>query len=65
MRLSSKFTRCVKNVSKKVKARDGTSKESAAIAICTKAVLYPRKRTIKHFSMVKGKAKLVTQKRKI
>lgn len=64
MKLSSKFTRCVKSVSKTVKPRKGSTKEAAAIAICTKTVLYPRKRTIKHFSVVNGKTRLVTQKRK-
>lgn len=63
--LSRKFTSCVKSVSKRIKPRSGSSSEAAAIAICTKTILFPRKRTIKRFSMVKGKPRLVTQKRKL
>ena len=62
--ISNKFTRCVKGVSKSIKPRKGSSKESAAIAICTKTILFPRKKTIKSFKMLKGKPRLVTQKRK-
>ena len=39
-------------------------KESIAIAICTKTILWPQGRTLKHFSMKKGKPLLITQKRK-
>jgi len=55
--LTTTFTRCVKSVGR-------TKPEGVAIAICTKTVLFPRKKTIKSFKMVKGKPKLVTQKRK-
>jgi hypothetical protein len=51
--MKRKFTRCVKRVRK-------TMKEGAAIAICTKTILFPRGRTIKSFS----KRGLVTQKRR-
>ena len=61
MSLTRKFTSCVKKVRKTVKARNP---ESAAIAICTKTILFPRGRTIKKFKMVNGKPKLITQKRK-
>ena len=43
-----------------MKARKGSTKESAAIAICTTAVLHPRGRTLKRYS----KGRLMTQKRK-
>ena len=59
--LSQKFERCVQAVKKTVKAKN---KDSAAIAICTKTVLHKRGRTIKRFASVKGKPRLVTQKRK-
>jgi hypothetical protein len=49
MKTSRKFDRCVKSVSKSVKPRKGSSKESAAIAICTTTVLYPRGKTIKRY----------------
>ena len=55
-----KFDRCVKRVSKSVVARKGSTKESAAIAICTKTILFPRGRTLKRYR----KGKLTTQKRK-
>lgn len=54
-----KFDRCVKTVRKSVKARPGSSKESAAIAICTKSVLQTRGRTMKRYK----KGKLTTQKK--
>jgi hypothetical protein len=54
--ISTKFNRCVKSV----KARKGSDKESAAIAICTTSVLHTRKRTMKKYR----KGRLVTQRRK-
>jgi hypothetical protein len=59
-RYTRKFDRCVKKVSKSVVARKGSNKESAAIAICTKTVLFPRGRTLKRYR----KGKLTTQKRR-
>jgi hypothetical protein len=58
--ISTKFNRCVKSVRKTVKARKGSNKESAAIAICTTSVLHTRKRTMKKYR----KGRLVTQRRK-
>lgn len=58
-RLSSKFNRCVKSVKKTVKARKGSNKESASIAICTKSVLHKRGRTIKRYT----RKRLITQKK--
>jgi hypothetical protein len=57
---TAKFNRCVKSVRKTVKARKGSTKESAAIGICVKSVLHKRGRTLKRYS----KKRLVTQKRK-
>lgn len=57
-RVSSKFDKCVKSVRKTVKARKGSNKESAAIAICTKSVLQTRGRTMKRYR----KRRLTTQK---
>lgn len=54
------FNRCVKSVRKTVKARKGSTKESAAIAICTTSVLQTRGRTLKRYR----KGRLVTQRRK-
>lgn len=42
----------------------GKDKESIAIAICTKSILWPQGRTLKHFSMKRGKPVLITQARK-
>ena len=61
MSQTRKFSSCVKKVRKTIKTRNP---ESAAIAICTKTILFPRGRTIKKFKMVNGKPKLITQKRK-
>lgn len=55
-----RFDRCVKAVRKTVKARKGSSKESAAIAICTTSILHPRGRTIRRYR----KGRLLTQKRR-
>lgn len=54
------FNICVKSVRKTVKVRRGSTKESAAIAICTKSVLQTRGRTMKKYR----KGRLTTQKLK-
>jgi hypothetical protein len=59
-RISKTFDRCIKSVRKTVKPRKNSSKESAAIGICTTSVLYPRGRTIKRYR----KGRLITQRRK-
>lgn len=58
-KLGNKFNRCVKSVRSTVRARKGSTKESAAIAICTTSVLHPRGRTIKRYR----KKHLITQKK--
>lgn len=57
--LSRKFDRCVKRVRTTVRARKGSSKESAAIAICTTSVLHPRGKTLKRYR----KGRLTMQKK--
>jgi len=52
MKLTRKFNSCVKKVAKKLP-------EGASIAICTKTVLWPRKRTLKRYT----RKKLLTQRR--
>jgi hypothetical protein len=59
-RVSKKFDKCVKSVRKTVRARKGSNKESAAIAICTKSVLQTRGRTMKRYR----KGHLQTQKKR-
>ena len=59
-KLGSKFSRCVKSVRKTVRARPKSSKESAAIAICTKSVLQTRGLTMKRYR----KGRLITQRRR-
>lgn len=63
---AERFCRCVKDVVKKITLRRklARTKEGAATAICTKAILWPQGRTIRRFSC-RTKAKLVTQKRKM
>ena len=58
-RISSKFNRCIKSVRKTVKPRKRSTKESAAIAICTTSVLHPRGRTLRRYR----RGRLVTQKK--
>lgn len=57
---TKRFGSCVKAVRKTVKARKGSTAESAAIAICTTSILHPRGRTIKRYK----KGRLLTQKRR-
>jgi hypothetical protein len=59
-KLGNKFNRCVKSVRKTVKARPKSTKESAAIAICTKSVLQSRGRTLKRYR----RGRLTTQRRR-
>lgn len=59
-KIGKKFGKCVKSVRSTVKARKGSTKESAAIAICTTTILHPHKRTLKSYR----KGRLVTQKKK-
>jgi hypothetical protein len=62
-RQANKFCRCIKKVAKTVKARRGSTKEGAAIAICTKSVLQTRGKTLKRVSCTKsGGPRLKTQK---
>ena len=72
---AERFASCVKKITKNFKSaslkRGGrsasfssTDKEGIAIAICTKSILWPQGRTLKHFSMRNGKPHLITQKRK-
>lgn len=60
---AQRFARCVKNVTRKVKLKKklGNSREGAAIAICTKAILHPQRRTIRRFYMKGKKPVLITQ----
>ena len=58
-KLGNKFNRCVKSVRQTVRARPKSTKESAAIAICTKSVLQTRGLTMKRYK----KKRLVTQKK--
>lgn len=58
---TARFNRCVKSVRKTVTPRPKSTKESAAIAICTQTILQRKGRTLKKYR--KGK-RLLTQKRK-
>ena len=61
--LSNKFCRCIKKVKKTVKPRPGSTAEGAAIAICTKTILFPRGKTLKRVKCA-PRNRLKTQKRK-
>ena len=56
---------CIKDVKRKVTLRKNLAKtkEGAAIAICTRSILWPQKRTIKTIECKGKKPKLFTQKR--
>ena len=53
-----------RSASKRSASFSSTDKEGIAIAICTKSILWPQGRTLKHFSMKNGKPRLITQARK-
>ena len=62
MKVADRFCRCIKAVRKTLKLRNRkTTREGAAIGICTKSVLQTRGRTLKRFSCGK-KQILKTQK---
>lgn len=66
-KMARSFCRCIKKVRKTVKLRKGSprtrkAKEAAAIAICTKAVLQTRGKTLKKFSCRNKKPMLQTQR---
>jgi hypothetical protein len=74
---AERFASCVKKIkrnfrpaslkrsaSKRSASFSSKDKEGVAIAICTKTILWPQGRTLKHFSMKKGKPLLITQKRR-
>lgn len=72
---AERFASCVKKISRDFRPaslkRGGRSasfsaadKEGIAIAICTKSILWPQGRTLKRFSMKRGKPVLITQPRK-
>jgi hypothetical protein len=72
---TERFASCVKKITKNFKpkslSRGKTSKkrysaqekESIAIAICTKSILWPQGRTLKRFYMNGKKPVLITQRR--
>ena len=74
---AQRFASCVKKIKenfkpkllktecKKTKKFTDADKEGVAIAICTKSILWPQGRTLKHFSMKDGNPKLITQARKV
>lgn len=57
---------CVKDVTRKVKLRKklASTKEGAAIAICTRSILWPQRRTIKSIKCRGAKPKLFTQSKR-
>lgn len=73
---AERFASCVKKLTKDFKPASlpkrvtskkkysEKEKESIAIAICTKSILWPQGRTLKRFYMQDGKPVLITQKRK-
>jgi hypothetical protein len=63
---AQRFERCVVKVKDKIqtKRQFRDNPKGKAIAICTKAILWPQGRTIRRFSMYNAKPRLTTQKRK-
>lgn len=73
---AERFAECVKKITKDFKPSalrkrsvskrrfTESDKESIAIAICTKSILWPQGRTLKKFYMKDKKPILITQKRR-
>ena len=73
---AERFAHCVKRLTRDFKPASlpgrsaskkrytSSEKESIAIAICTKTILWPQGRTLKKFYMEGDKPVLITQKRK-
>ena len=61
---AKKFCKCIKSVRKTIKAREGSTKEQGAIAVCVKSMLHSKKKTIKKFKCGR-KPRLTTQRRKM
>jgi hypothetical protein len=60
-RQEQRFCRCIKSVRAKIVPRPGSTKEQAAIAVCTRSVL-KKGRTLKKFKC-RRKARVITQRR--
>jgi hypothetical protein len=61
---AKKFCKCIKAVRKTIKAREGSTKEQGAIAVCVKSVVQTKTKTIKKFNCGR-KPRLTTQRRKM
>ena len=61
---AKKFCKCIKSVRKTLKAREGSTKEQGAIAVCVKSMLHSKKLTIKKFNCGR-KPRMTTQRRKL
>lgn len=57
---------CIKSVKRKITLRKNLAKtkEGASIAICTRSILWPQRRTIKSIECKGNKPKLFTKKKK-
>lgn len=60
----SKRSASLRRRSASKKRYSDSDKESIAIAICTKSILWPQGRTLRRFYMKDNKPVLITQKRK-
>jgi hypothetical protein len=52
--IGKRFCSCIKKVRKTIKARDKSTKEQGAIAVCVKSVLQTKKKTLFKFSCKNG-----------
>lgn len=66
MTQAERMCRCIKDVKKKItlKRNLAPTKEGAAIAICTRAILWKQGRTLRKIKCLTKKPVLKTQKRK-
>ena len=59
--MSKRFCSCIKKVRKTIKARPKSTQEQGAIAVCVKAVLQTKGRTLRKFNCKSPKPRVYTQ----
>lgn len=59
--IGKRFCKCIKSVRKTIKARNKSTKEQGAIAVCVKSVLQTKGKTLRKFNCKSRKPKLTSQ----
>ena len=59
--IGKRFCKCIKSVRKTIKARNNSTKEQGAIAVCVKSVLQSKGKTLRKFNCKGRKPKVTSQ----